>query len=243
MADFLETAVAAARAAGEIQRAGLRRPIEVREEMAHDLKLQTDVDCEAAIRDRLGRAFPDHAILGEEGGGSIPDGTPTWIVDPLDGTVNYSRRIPHFCVSIALQVDGRAVVGVVYHPITDELFTAQAGHGAFLNGEPIHVSAVSELRHAMVAMGWGKCEAAVSGTMSTMSGLIYTVQKIRILGAAALELAYIAAGRLDGFIEDGLRTWDIAAGTLLLEEAGGRVQATPAGEFAWNIRADNGRLL
>ena len=243
MADFLDVAITAARVAGEIQRAGLRRPVAVRVATAHDVKLQTDVDCEEAIRGILRSAFPDHAILGEEEGGSIDADVPTWIVDPLDGTVNYSRRHPHFCVSIALQVEGRSIVGAVYNPITDELFTAREGQGAFLNGERITVSAVSELRDAMVAIGCGKCDTTVEGTLNAVRELIHTTQKIRILGAAALEMSYIACGRLDGFIEDGLRTWDIAAGDILIREAGGRVQLTAAGEYTWNIRADNGRIL
>jgi len=243
MADVLEVAIAAARAAGEIQRAGMRGPVAVRSVTAHDLKLQTDVDCEAAIRDIIGSVFPDHAILGEEEGGVIADSVPTWIVDPLDGTVNYARHLPHFCVSIAVQIAGRATVGVVYHAVTDELFTAREGDGAFLNGERITVSNVTHLRDAMIAMGCGKSKSAIDGTLNAMRDMMYSAQKVRIWGAAALEMAYIACGRLDGFIEDGLRSWDVAAGTVLVREAGGRVHLTPAGEFAWNVRADNGQLF
>lgn len=242
MPEFLEVAVEAVRTAGAIQRANLKRPIKVRAATHHDVKLQTDVDCEEAIRALLQRAFPDHAILGEEGGGAIAADVPTWIVDPLDGTANYARRLPFFCASVALQVDGKVVAGAVYQPITDELFTATVGGGAYLNGTPIAVSTIDNLGEAVVAVGCGKSTPTIDGLVESVQRLAYATHKIRILGAAALELCYLAAGRIDGFLERGLRTWDIAAGSLLVTEAGGRCRLTPAGEYAWDVLADNGRL-
>lgn len=242
MTKYLSVAIEAARRAGEMQLAGLRQPVAVRQATRHDVKLQMDVDCEAIIRDTLRAAFPGHAILGEEEGGDIDATVPTWIVDPLDGTVNYSRGLPHFCTSIALQIDGEMQAGVVYAPVTGELFTAEAGGGAWLNSERIAVSQVDRLDRAIVAMGFAKSVETITGMLTEMHELAHAVHKVRILGAAALDLAYVAAGRLDGFLEYGLRNWDIAAGTLLIREAGGRVQLVPAGQYAWDVRADNGRI-
>ncbi|HEY3417500.1 MAG TPA: inositol monophosphatase family protein [Armatimonadota bacterium] len=239
---YLEIAVAAVQAAGALQREGWRKPALVRERLRHDIKLQMDVDCEELIRGMITRAFPDHAILGEEGGGKIPADTPTWIVDPLDGTVNYSRQVPHFCSSVAVQIAGKPVAGAVYDPIIDELYTASQGHGAFLNGEQIRVSAVTEIAAANVGMGFAKSVETIAHTFREMQTLARTVHKLRIMGSAALDLAYVACGRYDGFLEFGLRTWDIAAGMLLITEAGGRVFLESVGEYAWDVRADNGHL-
>lgn len=242
MLTYLDVAVAAARKAGDIQLAGLHTALHVREETLHDIKLQTDVDCEDAIREMLLGAFPDTSILAEEGGGEIAADVPTWIVDPLDGTVNYSRRIPFFCVSIALQVAGCETVGVVYAPVFDELFVAEIGKGATLNGAPIHVSDVPGMPEAMVAVGCGKSNATIHPLVAHVTDLAHRARKIRIFGAAALDMAYVAMGRLDGFIEGSLRTWDIAAGGLLIREAGGRTEIASVGEHAWDVRVDNGRL-
>ena len=242
MTDYLSVAIEAARQAGQLQLDGLKQPIVVREATRHDIKLQTDVECETLIRRLLCEAFPDHTILGEEGGGEIDAQVPTWIVDPLDGTVNYSRRLPHFCTSIALQIADEIVAGVVYAPVTGEMFTAEAGAGAYLNGERISVSAVDSLERAIITMGFSKSVETLTYMLTEMNDLAHAVQKIRILGAAALDLAYIADGRLDGFIEYGLRSWDIAAGILLIREAGGHVDLSPVGKYSWNVRADNGKL-
>jgi len=239
---YLEVAVAAARRAGEIQLAGLQHQITVCSSSAHDVKLQIDLECEKAIRGIIRHAFPDHAVLAEEGGGAIaPDG-PTWIVDPLDGSVNYSRRIPFFCTSIAVQEAGEDVLGVIYTPIFDELYVAEKGKGAFLNDVRIHVSDVDKLSDAIIAVGCGKSESAVLPSVEMINSLAVTARKIRILGAAALDIAYVAVGRLDGYFECGLRTWDIAAATLLLREVGGRARIAPAGEYAWDVRVDNGKV-
>jgi myo-inositol-1(or 4)-monophosphatase len=242
MSEYLEVAIHAARLAGQRQRDGLTRPIEVREVTHHDVKLAMDVECEALIRGILRDAFPEHAQLGEEEGGEISPDTLTWIIDPLDGTVNYSRRFPYFCTSIAVVRGAETLAGVVYAPMTDELFTATRGGGAFRNGVPIHVSAVDSLAWANVSMGFAKSLENIGHMLEHMHDLAHVVNKIRIMGAAALDLSYVAAGCLDGFMERGLRTWDIAAGTLIVQEAGGRVEAHPLGAHTWNVRADNGRI-
>lgn len=243
MADPLEVAIAAARAAGAIQRAGWRLPVEVRERSKHDIKLQTDVDCERVILEVLQAAFPEYGVLAEESGGTIALSQPTWVIDPLDGTVNFSRQLPHFCTSIALYQDARPVVGVVYDPIVDELFTAVEGGGAYLNGERMTVSTVAELGAANIAVGFAKTRVTRTNALDDLTRLAHTVHKVRIMGAAALDLAYVAAGRFDGFREYGLQTWDIAAGTLLVREAGGKVLLTKTGDHQWDVQADNGQLL
>lgn len=242
MKNALQIAIEAAHCAGNIQRAGMGTPLVIRTETQHDIKLQTDVDCEEAIREILLTHYPDHAILGEEGGGEVLPDTPTWIVDPLDGTVNYARRIPHFCTSIALSYENRTLLGVIYDPLLDELYTAQQGTGAFLNDQPIAVSEVDNLGEAILTMGFSKSLETLTAMEVDLKALSRVVRKIRIYGAAALDFAYVAAGRFDGFIEYGLRSWDIAAGTLLVREAGGRVELTPAGKYTWDARVDNGKL-
>ncbi|OPZ85690.1 MAG: Inositol-1-monophosphatase [bacterium ADurb.Bin429] len=242
MPELLEVAIAAAREAGALQREGLGKPIEVRKMLRHDVKLEMDVNCEELIRRRVTEAFPDHAILGEEEGGAVSPDAPTWIVDPLDGTANYSRRIPHFCVSIAVQQEDQTLLGVVYDPVRDELFHAVTNGGAFLNDNPIHVSEIATMEMAILAVGFSKTVTAMERTLSDVRKLRRRVHKFRIFGAAALDLAYVAAGRLDGFIENGLCTWDIAAGTLLIREAGGVVALTPLGKNQWDVQAQNGKL-
>lgn len=242
MSQYLEVAIAAARVAGELQRQAYHGTLVVRETSRHDIKLQTDVDCEEAIRGIIARAYPDHALLGEEGGGTLPAAQPVWIIDPLDGTVNFSRRLPHFCTSIALQMQGRVVAAVVYDPLLDELFTAEEGAGAYLNGTRLQVSDTAELCAANMAIGFAKSQETIARGLGKLTELAHAVSKIRIMGAAALDLAYVAAGRFDGFIEYGLRTWDIAAGTLLIREAGGHVLLSPRGELSWDVWADNGRI-
>jgi myo-inositol-1(or 4)-monophosphatase len=216
--------------------------VEVLKVLRHDIKLAMDVACEDAIRATIHAAFPEHAILGEESGGALADDRPTWIIDPLDGTSNYSRRIPHFCTSIAVQQGDRVLAGVVYDPVREELFHAVEGGGAFLNSAPIRVSDTAEMHMAILAVGFSKTVEAMERTLADVRKLRKRVHKFRILGAAALDLAYVACGRLDGFIEYGLQTWDIAAGALLIREAGGSIALTPAGTHAWDVSAQNGRL-
>jgi myo-inositol-1(or 4)-monophosphatase len=173
-------------------------------------------------------SFPDHQVIGEEFGSSGSDTADyQWVIDPLDGTTNFVRGIAHFAVSIGVTFRGRPYAGVVFDPIKDELFTALRGHGAKLNGKPIHVSNRSGLRGALLATGIpfsGEPLAHFTHFTSTLSGLLQQhTSGVRRLGAAALDLAYVAAGRYDGFWESHLKQWDVAAGVLLVEEAGGLV--------------------
>ncbi len=268
----LRCAVQASRAAGKLMRANLRSAKKINEATQHDIKLELDVRCQKLIERLLCRTFPDIPILGEEGIVGDPEAPVRWVVDPIDGTVNFSYGIPHACVSIALQervpgsgfrVPGsprraaklgtrnpelgtcgfRSLVGVVYDPFTDELWTAIRGGPARLNGKVIRVSRRAKLNEAIVALGFAKQRSTLDRMLPTFDGLIHRVRKIRIMGAAALSLVYVATGRMDAYVEYGLRLWDIAAGGLIIECAGGDFWSRPVkGEHAYEIIASNGRL-
>lgn len=253
----LACAVSAARAAGRLMRENLRRPKKINETSRHDIKLELDVRCQKLIERTLRRAFPSIPILGEEGIVGDPEAATRWVVDPIDGTVNFSYGIPHACVSIALQenrasgstTDARAgaalhsVVGVVYDPFTDELWTAIRGGRALLNGKPVSVSKRAQLNESIVALGFAKQRFTMNRMLPTFDALIHRVRKVRIMGSAALALVYVASGRMDAYVEYGLRLWDIAAGGLIIECAGGEFWHEPTkGPYAYRIIANNGRL-
>lgn len=221
---FLETAVRAARAAGALQREKLWSDIDI--EYKGEINLVTEVDkaCEKLIVTMLKDAFPDHDFLAEENEYARSGSRYVWIIDPLDGTNNYAHGFPWFCVSIALEVEGDIKVGVIYQPVLDEMFTAVKGEGAFLNGKPISVSKRQPLKGCLLATGFPYDRTW--DNENNLDNFIFfqmAARGIRRAGAAALDLAYVAAGRLDGFWEIKLKPWDVAAGKLLVEEAGGRV--------------------
>lgn len=236
---MLETAIAAARRAGAIQREHFGTVLQVDEAARHDIKLAVDKLCEQAIVQALHGAFPDHAILAEEGGAS---GTHShrWIIDPLDGTVNFFYGVPHFAVSIALEVEGEPTLGVVYDAMRDELFAAVRGRGATLNGAPVRVSPVRAAAEAMVVLGFMKNAATMAAGLQAMQQCIHHVRKVRCTGSAALDLAYVAAGRFTAYYEAGIRHWDVAAGHVLLTEAGGRFEASAPVDGTFNVFASNG---
>ncbi len=233
----LTTAVEAARAAGALMRRHLRSPKRVQAASQHDLKLELDVRCQRLIERRLRAAFPGWGVLGEEGSRGEADG-PRWVVDPIDGTVNFAYGIPHACVSIALEVPAarlpwQPMVGVVWDPFCEELWTAVRGRPTRLNGRVVRVSARSRLEEAIVALGAGKRLEAMAHMVGALTALVHRVRKLRSMGSAALALAYVASGRFDAYAEIGLNWWDIAAGGLLVEGAGGRfeVRPLPAGGY------------
>jgi myo-inositol-1(or 4)-monophosphatase len=221
----------------------------------HDIKLELDVRCQELIEKSLLRSFPDVAVLGEEGVSGMADAEYRWVVDPIDGTVNYAYGIPHACVSIALQrragkpsaaefEDGyQSLVGIVYDPFCGELWTAIRGQGACLNGRLIRVSKRRKLGEAIISIGFAKTRENLEATLPAFIDLAHSVRKIRIMGSAALDLAYVATGRFDAYIEQGIRLWDIAAGGLIVECAGGEFWhlAIP-GSHAYRIIASNGLL-
>ena len=212
-----------------------------------DFVSAADHRAEKALRDELQKARPDFGFLMEETGGSIGrDKTTRWIVDPLDGTTNFLHGLPHFAISIALEKSGEIVAGVVYEPVHDELFWAEKGQGAYLNHTRLRVSERRNLGDALVATGIpfkGRGDAA--GFLDEAEAIMTEVAGIRRFGAASLDLAYVAAGRFDGYWERGLAAWDCAAGTLLVTEAGGFVNEIGGGRnpvFGGSILAANAHL-
>lgn len=236
MPEMLSTAIQIAREAGALLRQNFGGPLEINHAETHDIKLQLDVECQRLIESRLRAAFPEDSIVGEEESHGDPEAGRRWIVDPLDGTVNFTYQIPHYAVSIARQqrqkvtlpgdpLEGYASdLAVIYDPSRDELFTAERGKGAFLNGRPMRVSARRKMEEAILSVGFSKTPGAIEKGLESYQQLIRRARKIRTMGSAALDLAYVAAGRMEAYMEFKVRLWDIAAGILLVEEAGGRVE-------------------
>lgn len=245
---FLAVGVEAALAAGRLQRTFFRSDFAIRKKGPIDLVTEADVAVEQDIRARLARHFPTHTVLGEEAAQSAPDGASRyrWIVDPIDGTTNFAHGLALFCVSIALEIDGRVEVGVIYEPIGDELFTAERGEGARLNGTRIHVTRESSLIDSLLVTGFPyTADGARQEQLAIFTEFLARAQAVRRLGSAALDLSYVAAGRFDAFWEQALNPWDVAAGALLVEEAGGRVTdfgGGPFDVFGRQIVASNGAL-
>ena len=245
---YLQTAVRAARRAGalHLKYQGGDLGIETKSSEA-DLVTIVDREAELAIRAEILADFPDHAILGEEGGAAGADAAEAlWVVDPLDGTVNYAHGFPFYCVSIALDLNGRTVVGAVLDPVHDELFTATLGGGAFLNGEHIHVSKVALLSpRAMLATGFPYDVQGALASLRVFQRFLLRNIPVRRPGAAALDLCSVACGRFDGFWEGKLNAWDCAAGNLIVQEAGGIVSNVSGNAFRYEDRplvASNGLI-
>lgn len=229
---YLNIATEAAHRAGELamRYRGRLESIPVERKARHDYVSDVDRACEQIIREWIGRHHRDHAILGEEQGLS-GDSDHVWIIDPIDGTSNYLRGIAHFAISIALQVEGRLEAGVVYNPASDELFTASRGQGAFLNNRRIRVSGRKELDSAIVATSFPFRTRRLMDAYQGMFDAVFSkVEDIRRIGAASLDLAYVACGRLDAYWELNLKPWDVAAGALLVQEAGGVVMDVAGGD-------------
>src|SRR5258708_573810 len=241
-----QVALRAARAAGRIHLKRLSRITINRKSNSIDLVTEADRESEAAIIDVIHRAFPTHAILAEESGASGHQSDHRWIIDPLDGTTNFAHGYPQFCVSIAYERRGRVLFGVVFDALKKECFIAHRGHGARLNGKAIRVSATPNLCSALLCTGFAYDRRERRRFyMCFWEELMMRTQGIRRTGSAALDLAYVAAGRTDGFWEFGLRAWDVAAGALSVEEARGRVSNMDASELdlgGANIIATNSRL-
>jgi myo-inositol-1(or 4)-monophosphatase len=222
----LSTAIDAARAAGALLRQHFGAPLDVNEFHAHDIKLDLDVRSQELITANLLAAFPDHAIFGEEGIAGNQASEFQWIVDPIDGTVNYFYGIPHFCISIALRRAGEILLGVIYDPQRDELWAVEKGGTPTLNDRPIAVSTRNQLADAVLSVGFSKTATTIAAGLPLLEKYVKRARKCRLMGSAALDLAYVACGRLDAYIEQSVSLWDIAAGQLLVEAAGGSVQVT-----------------
>jgi myo-inositol-1(or 4)-monophosphatase len=237
-----KTAVQAARAAGKVMRDNWLKPKRVKLDDTHDVKLELDVRCQALIEKILREAFPEIPLLGEEGDSGDVKAEYRWVVDPIDGTVNYFYGMPHAAVSIALQHREKSVVGVIYGPFTDELWTTVHGEPTRLNGNIVRVSSRSKLEDTVIAMGFSKSRENLEKTLPHLNRLARRVKKIRVMGSAALELAYVASGRLDAYIERTINLWDVAAGQLLVKNAGGEFYALPAPHGKLRMCASNGKL-
>lgn len=224
MHPLLHIAVTAARSAGNFIMKNLDRAdqLVVDRKGRNDFVTQVDRGAESLIIQTIHKAYPDHAILGEEGG-EIGKNDVTWIIDPLDGTTNFLHKLPHFAVSIGVRVKGRLEHGVVYAPCTQDLYTASRGAGALLNNRRLRVSNCKDLEQSLVGTGVPIQATNIDDYLSQLKNIVGQTAGVRRAGAAALDLAYVAAGRLDAFWELNLKPWDIAAGIVLVQEAGGVV--------------------
>ena len=244
MSEFLEVAKAAARqAGGRLQ--SLRGQVQVREKGPRDLVTEADLEAERTIRELLLAAYPDHDFLGEEGTGAEEGGaksggaeetgrgrsTYCWVVDPLDGTTNYAHQLPMYAVSIALRRGSDVVAGVVYDPSLDELFAAADDSRAMCNGAPLSVSSCRELSSALVAASFSANVPRGSVEIARFVEVLHCCRAVRRMGSAALNLCYVAAGRLDAYWASSVKTWDVAAGVLLVQRAGGILTALDGGTF------------
>ena len=241
---YLDVAVAAAQAAGTLLRQNFGTVLDVNEFAAHDIKLDLDVRAQDLITGMILERFPEHAIYGEEGIAGNQDSDFQWIVDPIDGTVNYFYSIPHYCVSIALRERGEIIVGVIYDPARDELWQVAKGGVATLNGKPIAVSSRTQISEATLSIGFSKTKTTISAGLPLLEKYVQRARKCRLMGSAALDLAYVACGRLDAYIELSVSLWDVAAGKILVESAGGQFEMTPREDAPEKISvvASSGRL-
>jgi myo-inositol-1(or 4)-monophosphatase len=258
----------AALAAGAVMRQNYQKPHRITMKGTIDPVTETDYQCQEIIMGIIRQAFPDHGFLAEERVGEGDVGQPPsaaaepgpaglawetdpgaacrWIIDPLDGTVNFAHGFPMFCASIALEIDGVLEYGVIYDPLRDELFEGRRKGGATLNGRPIRVSRTEKMERALIGTGFPyDIRDRVPETLARLGRMLATTQGVRRAGSAALDLGYLACGRLDGFYEENLKPWDTAAGLLIVTEAGGKITTFDGGDYdiyAPNILASNGRM-
>jgi len=244
--DFRELAVAAAAGAGRYLKGNLYRRHQLRFKGEIDIVTEADQHAEEMIISTINARYPEHDILAEESPAHQTGSPYRWIIDPLDGTTNYAHGYPVFCVSIALARGEECILGVVYNPMLEEMFIAEKGQGAFLNGRRIAVSETAYLNGSLLATGFPyDIRFSSENNLDFFQALAVQAQAIRRAGAAALDLAYVAAGRFDGFWELKLHPWDTAAGCLLVQEAGGVVTGLQGGDYALgspHIAASNGRI-
>lgn len=245
MKDALEVAVEAALAAGKIQRERSQKIGKISAKGKFDLVTEVDLLCEQEIIRIIKKRFPDHEFLAEESGASKGPSSPSkWIIDPLDGTINYAHGFPVYCVSIGLEHEGELIVGVVYNPCLDELFVGEKGKGATMNGNPIAVSKITELQDSLLVTGFTpEVVHSDDDNMGRFSDFMKASQAVRRPGSAAIDICYTAMGRFEGFWELKLHAWDVAAGIVIMREAGGTVtklDGNPLSVYDRQILASNG---
>jgi len=244
---YLTTAIEAVVRAGDLQMAQFGGSFQIDKKGTIDLVTEVDLAVERMFRALVAERFPDHQVLAEEmGGAAIAPAGPCWVFDPIDGTTNFAHGLPIFCSSLALEIDGVAEVAAVYDPTRKELFTAERGGGAFLNGTRLHVSSSAQLVDALLVTGFPyDIHTRVDEIVGLFAAFTGQVRAIRRLGSAAIDLCYVASGRLDGFWETDLKAWDIAGGALIVAEAGGRVTNMAGEPFTsrgGHVLATNGHL-
>ena len=246
---FLATAVEIVLRAGEIQMSRRESGFQIDKKGTIDLVTEVDLECEKMCRAVLAERFPHHDILAEElssGPGQPRTSRYRWVFDPLDGTTNYAHGLPVFCASLALEIDGRAEVGAIYDPTRKELFTGERGQGAFVNGTRLRVSETRNLLDALLVTGFPyDVHEKLVPLLAMFGAFLGHARAVRRLGSAALDLCYVAAGRIDGFWEQTLKPWDVAAGALIVEEAGGRITGMDGSRFdpaAAHLVASNGQI-
>lgn len=244
---MLELAIDAAREAGEMLKdlAGKAQRIDRKAGEETNLVTELDRKSEAMIIGRIKARYPDHEVLAEESGRNSRESDYRWIIDPIDGTTNFAHGLPIFAVSIGIEHRGTIVAGVVYDPTRDEMFTTEKGRGAFLNGEAIHVSKTSRLIDSVLATGFPYDIKTNRGNVAHFENFLFEARALRRLGSAAIDLSYVACGRLDGYWELSLNPWDMAAGVLLVEEAGGRftdLSGNPGSIYSKAVLTSNGLI-
>jgi len=246
MLTFLQTAQEASRIGGRVLQQWQSK-FTAREKSPANLVTEADLASQEAIHSFIVNRFPDHKFLGEEGLDQQSGSSDyRWVIDPLDGTGNYVHRFPYYCVSIGLECQGQLIVGVIYDPTRDELFSAMKGSGAFLNGQRIHCSEVDKIPEAMCMASLPVKTTAESAAVGRFLKVISEAQSVQRSGSAALNLCYVASGRVDAFWSTSLKPWDMAGGVLIVEEAGGRVTQTGGGPFELEVPdllATNGTTL
>jgi myo-inositol-1(or 4)-monophosphatase len=241
--DLLACAADAARAAGDHALRNVHRRNDVAQRFAHDVKLDLDLECQRKAEEVIRAAFPAHRILGEEDGTFDRDAAPLWIIDPIDGTVNFQHGMPLWCSSVAVRVGTEIVAGAVHVPAMREFYTATADGPALLNGEPIRVSEVARLEDALVVTGLSKHINTNLLAMDVLEAVSLKVQKARIMGAAAVDLCHVACGRADGYYESGIYLWDVAAAGLIARRAGGRAEVIEElSDVRYRYLCTNGRI-
>ena len=245
---MLNFAIETARDAGQILLEKFGRHINIQKKGEINLVTEADLASEALIIERIKSYYPKHAILAEESGEAVVMGPETswkWIIDPLDGTTNYAHGYPCFCVTIALEHEGEIVIGVTFDPTRNELFAAEKGQGATLNGKSIRVSPADKLGDALIVTGFPYDFKTRPAFARHLTEFLLQSRGVRRDGSAAIDMAYVACGRFDGFWEEGLNPWDVAAGKLLIEEAGGQLSyydGSPLSVYKPPICASNGRI-